>query len=312
MLGKEVRLPAELMFGSVFNGQNRIETYGEYVEILKERMLRAHSVARKHLQAAAKRQKENYDAKLSFQIYQPGQPVWLLNEARQEGRCPKLQNHYQGPFLILKRITKALGVKSRNPNKVFPKTFKPTLPKYTATPIPIAPKLLAPLETSTATCTAASIDSYTRLLQSNMPCLSMPAFSTYSVAQTAPSPYCPPVIPVASSRKQTTVTKFVLESPVTSCILNMETPKETLSSMPVQPLDQFQFDLEDNLDCGSWKSPASVSSQSVADEAECPEDIITTNDNNIDQNNNHIDLTVSSSVPEVQMSDVPIVGPIVQ
>lgn len=53
MLGKEVRLPAELMFGSVVNGQNKIETYGEYVEILKDRMLRAHSVARKHLQAAA-------------------------------------------------------------------------------------------------------------------------------------------------------------------------------------------------------------------------------------------------------------------
>ncbi|CAC5411476.1 unnamed protein product [Mytilus coruscus] len=73
--------------------------------------------------------------------------------------------------------------------KSFPKPIKPTLPKYTATPIPIAPKPLAPLETSTATYTAASIDSYTRLLQSNMPCLSMPAFSTYSVAQTAPSPY---------------------------------------------------------------------------------------------------------------------------
>ncbi|CAC5411488.1 unnamed protein product [Mytilus coruscus] len=103
MLGKEVRLPAELMFGSVFNGQNEIETYGEYVENLKERMLRAHSVVSKHLQAAAKRQKDNYDAKLSFQIYQPGQPVWLLNEARQEGRCPKLHNLYEGPFLILKR-----------------------------------------------------------------------------------------------------------------------------------------------------------------------------------------------------------------
>ncbi|CAC5355422.1 unnamed protein product [Mytilus coruscus] len=145
-----------------------------------------------------------------------------------------------------------------------------------------------------------------------MPCLSMPAFSTYSVAQTAPSPYCPPVTPVASSREQTTVTKFVLESPIASCILNMETPKETLSSMAVPPLDQFQFDLKDNLDCGSWKSPVSVLSQSFGDEAECPEDIITTNDNNIDQNNNHINLTVSSSVPEVQMSDVPTVGPIVQ
>ncbi|CAC5371475.1 unnamed protein product [Mytilus coruscus] len=112
MLGKEVRLPAELMFGSVFNEQNRIETYGEYVEILKERMLQAHSVVRKYLQAADKRQKENYDAKLSFQIYQPGQPVWLLNEARQEGRCPKLQHLYQGPFLILKRCSSEYDLNS--------------------------------------------------------------------------------------------------------------------------------------------------------------------------------------------------------
>ncbi|CAC5411487.1 unnamed protein product [Mytilus coruscus] len=82
--------------------------------------------------------------------------------------------------------------------------------------------------------------------------------------------------------------------------------------MPVPPLDQFQFELEVNLDCGSWKSPVSVSSQSVGDEAKCPDDMITTNDNNIDQNNNRIDLTVSSSVSEVQMSDVPTVGPIVQ
>lgn len=49
------------------------------------------------------------------------------------------------------------------------------MPKYRATPIP-----LAPLEKSTATCTSAYID---RLWQSNMPCLSVPAFSTYSVAR---------------------------------------------------------------------------------------------------------------------------------
>ncbi|CAC5385859.1 unnamed protein product [Mytilus coruscus] len=200
MLDKEVRLPAELMFGPK-------ECY-------------EHSVARKHLQAAAKRQKDNYDAKLSF--HQPGQPVWLLNEARQEGRCPKLQNLYQDPFLTLQRCrgeydlnshtrgyTKHLReVKTLQKNgqtynernylkkasvpyifedgcdivkqsyaesqkhwasragiriKSFPKPTKPTLPKYTATPIPIAPTPLAPLETSTTPCTTASIDSYTRL-----------------------------------------------------------------------------------------------------------------------------------------------------
>ncbi|VDI52789.1 Hypothetical predicted protein [Mytilus galloprovincialis] len=110
----------------------------------------------------------------------------------------------------------------------------------------------------------------------------MPTFSNYSVPQTASSPYCPPVTPVVSSREQTTTTKF------------------------------FQFDLEDNLECGSWKSPVSVSYQSVGDEVECLDDIATTNDYNSDQNNNHINLTISSSVPEVQVSDVPTVDPVVQ
>ncbi|CAG2240878.1 unnamed protein product [Mytilus edulis] len=190
--------------------------------------------------------------------------------------------------------------------KSFPKPIKPTIPIYTATPIPIAPKPLAPLETSTIISSAASIDSYSRLLQSNMPCLSMPNFSNYSVAQTATS-YCPPVV---SSRESSTVTKFVIESPVASCMLDMETPTE--SSMPVPPLDQFQFDLEDNVECGSWKSPVSVSSQSIGDEVECPDDIVTNNDNNNDQNNNHIDLTTSSSFPEAQVSDVQTVDPVVQ
>ncbi|VDH90481.1 Hypothetical predicted protein [Mytilus galloprovincialis] len=110
----------------------------------------------------------------------------------------------------------------------------------------------------------------------------MPTFSNYSVAQTA-SPYCPPV---DSSRESTTVTKKHLES-----------------SVPVPPLDQFQFDLEDNLECGSWKSSVSVSSQSIGDEVECPDDIVTNNDNNNDQNNNHIDLT-TTSFPGAQVSDV--------
>ncbi|CAG2194039.1 unnamed protein product [Mytilus edulis] len=89
--------------------------------------------------------------------------------------------------------------------KSFPKPIKPTIPIFTATPIPIAPKPLAPLETSTIISSAASIDSYSRLLQSNMPSLSMPKFSNYSVAQTATS-YCPPVV---SSRESSTVTKIM-------------------------------------------------------------------------------------------------------
>ncbi|MES9880687.1 MAG: reverse transcriptase domain-containing protein [Sedimenticola sp.] len=63
MLGRETRLPAELVFGSTTQDQQRVSSYGEYVEDLKERMQKAHAVARKHLHVAATRHKELYDTR---------------------------------------------------------------------------------------------------------------------------------------------------------------------------------------------------------------------------------------------------------
>lgn len=103
MLGREVRLPAELMFGSIARETQETKTYGEYVQTLKDRIVHAHDIARKHLQVNAKRQKENYDVKLSVNTYKPGDPVLLLDEGRLEGICPKLQSLYKGPYLIVRK-----------------------------------------------------------------------------------------------------------------------------------------------------------------------------------------------------------------
>ena len=54
MLGREVRLPAEVMFGSV-DSEFDLKSYGEYVDGLRKRMQQAHDVARKNLEAAAQR-----------------------------------------------------------------------------------------------------------------------------------------------------------------------------------------------------------------------------------------------------------------
>ena len=92
MLGRQVRLPAELMFGSHTRSEGEITSYGEYVDWVKEHLQTAHAVARKHLETAARCQKESYDAKLSLNSYEPGDLVWYLSEARKEGVCPKLQH----------------------------------------------------------------------------------------------------------------------------------------------------------------------------------------------------------------------------
>ena len=52
MLGRETRMPTEVMCGQHTHGANK--TYGEYVHKLKERLQHVHEVARNHLHDSAK------------------------------------------------------------------------------------------------------------------------------------------------------------------------------------------------------------------------------------------------------------------
>ena len=93
MLGREVRLPHEVVFGSSVstNQYESVSTYGTYVIDLKNKMQKAHDVARDHLQTVAEKQRVRYDVIVCFHNFRPGDLVWLLNETREVGVCSKLQ-----------------------------------------------------------------------------------------------------------------------------------------------------------------------------------------------------------------------------
>ena len=105
-MGREVRLPAELVFGST-NSFDRedITSYGDFVDVLRARMQHAHEIARKYLSAAAKRSKDLYDTKVAFHRYNEGDVVWYLMEVRKEGISPKLEFGFEGPYLIKKKLS---------------------------------------------------------------------------------------------------------------------------------------------------------------------------------------------------------------
>ena len=105
MLGREVRLPSEIMFRNQTNKDQDETTYGDYVEKLRNKMHHAHEVAQKHLQAAATRQKNHYDVRLSTVRYKPGELVWYRTEIGQLKFTPKLRHTFQGPYLVLKRLS---------------------------------------------------------------------------------------------------------------------------------------------------------------------------------------------------------------
>lgn len=105
-IGREVRLPGEVVFGSTngYDGEE-ITTYGDYVDVLRARVQHAHEVARKYMSAAAKRSKDLYDTKVAFHRYSKGDIVWCLMEVRKVGVTPKLEFGYEGPFLIKEKLS---------------------------------------------------------------------------------------------------------------------------------------------------------------------------------------------------------------
>ena len=82
-----------------------MNSYGEYVSQLREKLQQGHDVARKHIHTSAKRQKDNYDHRLNFNKYQPGDVVWCKTGYRKEGICAKLQSIYSGPFMVSKCLS---------------------------------------------------------------------------------------------------------------------------------------------------------------------------------------------------------------
>ena len=103
MLGREVRLPAELTHGSYTNNET-VNSYLEYVYKLRERLQTANSVAPKYIEKSAKTQKDRYDANIFETSFLPGDLVWYLVESCRPGKCLKLEPNYTGPYVVICRF----------------------------------------------------------------------------------------------------------------------------------------------------------------------------------------------------------------
>jgi hypothetical protein len=104
MLGREVRLPVDLLCGKIDNNVEEFQNVGRYTEELRATLMKAHRIARSHLATAHKRQKDLYNQQSRDQHFQPGDSVLILNEARKVGESKKLQPLYIGPVVVMKKI----------------------------------------------------------------------------------------------------------------------------------------------------------------------------------------------------------------
>lgn len=105
MLGRQVSLPIDLVFGRPPGSGGEKECIAEYCLQLEESFRTAHTYARKHLGRSAARQKRNYDKNIYETSLTPGTLVWLNHKARTKGRSPKLSYAWDGPFIVRRKIS---------------------------------------------------------------------------------------------------------------------------------------------------------------------------------------------------------------
>jgi Integrase core domain len=100
MLGREVRLPLDLAYGRpTEDGPGPI--MDDFVAARWDRQRESFEQARMHLGVAAERSKRHYDMRVRPMTYRRGDWVWLYSPRRFQGRSPKWQHLYSGPFLVV-------------------------------------------------------------------------------------------------------------------------------------------------------------------------------------------------------------------
>ena len=106
MLGREVTMPAQLVFGldksSLVGAGGDVEGY---LSVLETTMSEAHEVARNTLKTNQKHQKRDYDVRLHQHQYRPRDLVYMLKQNSSKGTCPKLSPPWKGPGMILEVLT---------------------------------------------------------------------------------------------------------------------------------------------------------------------------------------------------------------
>jgi len=80
----------------------------DYTAALVERINDIHNFARQQLKVASDGMKARYDQLANSTGFQVGDRVWLYGPTRRRGKSPNLQTYWEGPYLIITRITEVV------------------------------------------------------------------------------------------------------------------------------------------------------------------------------------------------------------
>ena len=113
LFGRETTAPADLLYGAPPEPRQGAGTMDEFAERKIDMMRAAYDLVRRNLKTGANRMKKNYDMRVKPARFTVGMWVLYYNPRRYQGRSPKWQRLYTGPFLITRMLDPVNAVLQR-------------------------------------------------------------------------------------------------------------------------------------------------------------------------------------------------------
>ncbi|GBN57776.1 hypothetical protein AVEN_224578-1, partial [Araneus ventricosus] len=101
LFGRTLRLPCDILFG---RPSDTPSSPNEYLNNLEARLESVHAFARERIKLASERMKTRYDSGATGHHFKEGDQVWMYNPKRRRGLSPKLQQNWEGPYTIVKKL----------------------------------------------------------------------------------------------------------------------------------------------------------------------------------------------------------------
>ncbi|GBO40956.1 hypothetical protein AVEN_271603-1 [Araneus ventricosus] len=75
-----------------------------------------HAFAKDRIKLANERIKTRYDSRATDHHFKEGDLVWMYNPKRRRGPSPKLQQNWEGPYTVVKKLNDVVYKVQRSPN----------------------------------------------------------------------------------------------------------------------------------------------------------------------------------------------------
>ncbi|GBO23810.1 hypothetical protein AVEN_67342-1 [Araneus ventricosus] len=86
------------------------------MENLEARLESVHAFARERIKLASERMKTRYDSGATHHHYKEGDLVWMYNPKRRRGLSPKLQQNWERPYTVVKKLNDVVYRVQRSTN----------------------------------------------------------------------------------------------------------------------------------------------------------------------------------------------------